>query len=296
MIIILLFILFNYTYSYNFIQFKNNMCIQKNNININNISVKIYNPVNKLNVPCAIFLTGLNNNIPIIAYDYFLQELSKNTTIIAVEHQFINPQNYNKTTEKIKKIINWCQNNLTLYLNKYKCDYNNNLSLISHSSSAQTVINYLNISNSKYLDNIILLDPVDGDLNYNKNRILNKSIYIDKPILITSNKYGNNLKYWPNFCPDEISSQHFYKNIETKEKKILISMLEYGHGDLLNDNIIQLAEFLHIIKSYKKNNINSYKKYRELLSKIIINFINKDYVDLNMNIIQSNLLIDCINF
>jgi hypothetical protein len=304
-IILLLLILFSYTNSYNPIHF--NTPYQRHYVSINNISVKIYNPVNKLNIPCVIFLTGLNNNIPIYAYDYFFKELSKNTTIISIKHQCTNPKNYNKTTEKTSEIIKWCQNdlvasqsNLNLYLSKFNCSYNNNLSLISHSSSAQTIINYLQVENyNKYLDNIILIDPVDGDLNYNKNKILKKPIHITKPLLIIANKYGNNFKDWPNFNPEEISSKHFYDNIETKDKKILVSMLEFGHGDLLNDNIIELAELLHIIKSYKKNNnytLNSYKKYRELLSKIIINFINKDYFNLNMNIIKSNLLIDCINF
>jgi hypothetical protein len=262
----------------------------------NNIPIKIYNPINKQNLPCVIFLTGLNNNIPNYTYDLFLKELSKETTIISIEQKWINPKDFSKTTEKISNVIEWCQNDLNLYLNKYKCTYNNNLSVISHSSSAQAIINYLQTKNYENINSLILIDPVDGDLYHNINRVLYKSIKINKPLLIISNKYGNNFKYWPNFNPDNISSKYFYNNIETKEKKILVSMLDYGHSDILNDDIVQLAEFFHIIKSYKKNNINSYKKYRELLSKIIINFINKDYIDLNMNIIQSNLLIDCINF
>jgi hypothetical protein len=298
----LLFIFSSYSLINNSVKINTYKTSIKNKKNISDL--KIYTPktYKNDNLPCIIFLTGLNANMPIFIYNKFLSDLAnKGSIIVSVNNnKFIDPKDFNYVSNNIPYIIDWCHNKLNtfLLLNKNYNNYNNNLVLSAHSCSNQAVINSLYRDSNLPVNTIILIDPVDGDTKFNKNKVIDcklNKLQINKPVLVISNGLSNirglNYEWWPICAPDTISYEHFYNGIETSKKKILLKAEEFGHIDILDDEIVKLASFVNICKTFTKNNHNSYKLYRDWLCNSIINFSNNNYNDIYSDIIRNNLII-----
>tara|TARA_Y100001980_G_C14503022_1_gene278831 strand:- start:510 stop:1142 length:633 start_codon:yes stop_codon:yes gene_type:complete len=194
--------------------------------------------------PALIFFTGGSN---------FMTERLYNDFFTVLEKDFeINKLNFYKNYDKqIKDIY----------------EKNKNLIICGHSSGCVTAINIID-NNAKYVDELILLDPVKTPTFKKKNiNMLKKVLIIDAEL---SYKWSKQFPYVP-FIPFLKINNEDLNIRQNKVKRILIK--NYGHSDLIDNPWRDLMHNTRISKGNPNRSNNNIKKYYEKLNKIILDFI-----------------------
>ena len=219
---------------------------------LNNLPVKIVNPIqfrsindelletndfdnkNKFNRSIVFFPIETNNKLPIKLYNNFLNLISNKEVNI-----------YSPT-----------DNNNENLLNEFK-ENNATITVVSHSNSAIKAIEYSN--NNPYVNNLVLIDPLDlrnnndktedimevtdiNSINKNKKKSLLKLNNIDNLLIINSKK-SNDWRLIPitfpiGFFSLKMTDLKISKNI-TKD---IIKANYFGHFDIMDEG---WSNFMH---------------------------------------------------
>ena len=223
-----------------------------NGFSINNLPIKIVNPIqftqindelldpiefdsNNIFNRSIVFLPLVTNNkLPVKLYNNFLKSISNKEINV-----------YVPTDDTIENLFSKLKDN------------NNNITLVSHSNAAIKAIEYSN--NNDFINNLILIDPLDlrnnndksediieitdiNSINKNKKKSPLKLKNIDN-LLIINNKRSNDWRLLPltfpiGFFSLKMSDLSLSKNIS----KNIIKANYFGHFDIMDKG---WSNFIH---------------------------------------------------
>ncbi len=200
---------------------------------------------------CVIFFGGGSNSISHRVYDGFFTSLQRQNISV-----FVPCFNY----QYIHFLVRYLKR-------KYK-----NIAMIGHSSGCNTLLNQCN---HKYIEKVILIDPVKTSLFQEQKFHLHnvKSILIYnalKSYSITYNPFG--LPFIPSFL--RIS----FKNMVCLSNKYEINAIDYGHSDILNPEFSNVMHNTRITVGHPNRSSIHLENYHDLLSIFFAEFIQHEKI------------------
>lgn len=208
--------------------------------------------INRKEVPCAVFFTGLNSLIPGDIYSEFLTQMAQQgvSTYVAESDQ-------DNTNDLVDDLID-----------KYA-----NVTVVGHSSGCLSAI--IACNNNKEIKSAVLLDPVDNSMLVSELR--------GKPLILKnvenllflnaaksyewgSSPFNFNIPFIPGF---KISN----KNLKLKKgSSKTIEAINFGHTDMLDDT---WADFMHnsVSKGSEDRDSTVLSEYKFWLGTTIKDFI-----------------------
>lgn len=271
-----LYILFIYLLSINYSKsFESNTLFVKiknlhNDISKESNLIKTINPIDEIKSnKSVIFLPAETlDSLPYEMYNNFLNSLSNKDIKIYIPN--------NKNIELLFDDLN---------------QKNDKVTIVSHSNSAIKAIEYSN--NYNFINNLVLLDPLDSRTkndkniveiteieninNINKNYINVKSNIIDinniDNLLIINSKKSNDWSIFPTIFPIGFFSLKFSNlNISESINKTIIKVDLFGHFDIL-DNMWSNIIHTSFSKGFNDRNSIKLQQYHTWLSNQIFNII-----------------------
>ena len=234
-----------------------NLPVQLYSNNIENLNnVKVIEPTNienKKNIPAFVFYSGLSGQIPHEIYNNFLNYVASSGISCHI---------YNDDVYKSNDLIDYLNENYA------------NITLSGHSSGGSTALQLYSMS--KYVNNLILFDPVDDRIMYNKYEFLYNTFFDKSKNEIEINNIKNYLlvkaenSYKWNMFPPKIP---FIPLFDINEKIVNMKSESYILNDVINEIINENDKIIKITKTISKK-MNNNKK-----SILIKNFGHTDLLD-----------------
>ena len=197
---------------------------------------------------CVVLFTGGSNFISPELYSDFIDTLNPSCKVYKI------PFNMHATDEK----------RFTEYL-KYKY---NDITFLGHSSGCITALNKC----YNGVNRLVLLDPVKT-VFFNKDKNLD---FLNNILIINAEK-SYKWSMIPPFVPFIPAFRLNLDDINIDKKKLnLITVLDYGHSDIINNPYRNLMHYSRISVGFPNREKEYINRYHKFISKMIDKFIEID--------------------
>lgn len=208
-----------------------------------------------------VFFSGGNSFMPTTIYTNFLDKLSD----VADVKPISNKLRYNEEDNIVNQLL---ENHITL----------DNTCAVSHSSGAATLLNQCSRFNVK---KCVLLDPVDNNDLFNKNRPNFKN-FGEFLIIKAENSYKWSFKNENGFLPNVKVPFIPFGNLDTDKltSKTVITIKDFGHCDILDR---PYSDYMHETFAKGTSDRKKTNVYKKKVVELIELFMSGNLNDYTVN-------------